>query len=116
MLNPDNYAYIQSAENVFIHPSENELIALSTNFRTNQNGRVIFTGQIITTDNNDHEVLEKLMRSRGMDYKIVDFSLDYADIPSPTGKYVAREYGVYLSSTNKQIVGNSRSFQGLVLR
>jgi hypothetical protein len=109
-FNPDNYAYIQSAENVFIHPSENELIALSTNFRTNQNGRVIFSGYAITTD--DDRFLENLMRSWEMDYRVVDLSLDYADVPSPTGKYVARKYGIYLSRTNKKVVGTPGYFKG----
>ena len=84
-FNPDNYAYIQSAERVFIHT--NKLIALSTNFHTNQNGRVIFNELVITTD--DDKFLEKLMRSWGIDYEIVDLSLnylDYTDVPSPTGK------------------------------
>ena len=100
-FNPDNYAYIQSAKRVFIHASENKLIALSTNFRTNQNGRVIFSEYHITTD--DPEFLENLMRSWGIGYEIVDLSLDYTDVPSRTGKYVVRKYGIYLSRTNKKV-------------
>lgn len=34
---------------------------------------------------------------------MVDLSLDFTNVPSPTGKYVVREYGIYLSRTNKQV-------------
>jgi len=100
-FNPDNYAYIQSAERVFIHASKNNLIALSANFRTNQNGRVIFSDYHIKTD--DPEFLENLMRSWGMDYRVVDLSLYHNNVLSPTGKYVVRNDGVYLSKTNKEV-------------
>lgn len=106
-FNPANYVYIQSAESVFIHA--HTLIALSTNFHTNQNGRVIFNELVITTD--DDKFLEKLMGSWGMDYEMVDLSLDsldYTDVPSPTGKYFVRDEGIFLSSTNKQVVETRR--------
>ncbi|MBK7319346.1 hypothetical protein [Candidatus Villigracilis affinis] len=39
-----------------------------------------------------------------MDYEIVDFSLYDADVPSPTGKYVVRGDGIYLSGTNTKLL------------
>ena len=37
-------------------------------------------------------------------YEVVDFSLQYANIPSPKGKYIVRGDGIYLSRTNMPIV------------
>src|SRR5687768_15469991 len=67
-LNPVIYSYIQAADRVFIDPSGDKLIALSTDFRTNQNGRVVLGGHI--TD--DGEFLLELVKSLGMDYENVD--------------------------------------------
>jgi hypothetical protein len=97
-FNPDNYSYIQSADRVFIDFSQDRLIALSTDFRTNQSGRVILDGHII-----DHgEFLLKLVKSLGMDYENVDSSRGgpESNKPSPTGKLFVRNNGIYLSRTN----------------
>ncbi len=102
-FNPAIYSYIQSADRVFIDLSKNRLIALSTDFHTNQNGRVILSGFTISTD--DEEILPKLVKSLDMDYENVDFSLrsKFSSTPSPTGKYVVRRDGIYLSKTNKKL-------------
>lgn len=98
-FDPKNYVYFQSAEQVFIHHTQNILIALSSDFRTNPNGRIIFL--------HDGKALEQLMRDLGVDYEIIDLSLRYSDIPSPTGKYIIRYDGIYLSKSNVLIAGNN---------
>jgi hypothetical protein len=95
-FDPKNYHYFQSAEQVFIDHSESKLIALSSDFRTNPSGRVILLG--------DGRSREQLMKDLGVKYKIVDLSLRYADIPSPTGKYIVRDNGIYLAETNLLLV------------
>jgi len=111
-FDPKNYAYIRSAEQVFLHHSENTLIALSADFRDNLNGRVIFSGYSIASE--DGNLLELLLKDLGKDYEIVDFSLRYAEVPSPTGRYIVRADGIYLSETNAPIVtrGMASSFNG----
>lgn len=101
-FDPKNYAYIQSAEQVYIHHSKNTLIALSSDFRENPNGGIILSGTAIGTDHG--KKFEQIMKDLGVDYEIADFSLQYADILSPTGKYVVRNDGIYLSGTNLSIV------------
>ncbi len=44
------------------------------------------------------------MKNLGKGYEIVDFSLNYADVPSPTGRYIVRGDGIYLSGTNIPVV------------
>jgi hypothetical protein len=108
-FDPKNYAYIQSAEHVFIHHSKNTLIALSSDFRTNPNGRVIFFGSSIATRH--AELLEKLVGGFGMKFEIIDLSTTfYSDIPSPMDKYVIRNDGIYLSGTDVSIV--NREYTG----
>lgn len=108
-FDPKNYVYIQSAERVFIHHSKNTLIALSSDFRTNPNRRVIFSGYSIGSEHGD--LLENLIRDFGIEYEIIDLSTTrYKDIPSPTDKYVIRNDGIYLSGTDVTIV--NREYTG----
>lgn len=107
-FDPKNYAYIESAQYVYIHPSENTLIALSSNFRVNQNSRVIFSGFAIGADH--AKALIQLMKSFNRVYENIDLSTTrYSDIPSPTGKYVVRNDGVYFSGTNAPIINRQYS-------
>ena len=101
-FNPDNYSYIQSADRIFIDLSENKLIALSTDFRANQNGRVVLDGGYISDDD---EFLLKLVKNLGMDYENVDLSLSSkrSNTPSPTGKYFGREDGISISRINTRL-------------
>jgi hypothetical protein len=101
-FDPKYYVYFQSAEMVFIHNSENVLIALSPDFRTNPNGRIIFT--------HDPKALEKLMQGLGIRYEAVDLSLRNAEVYSLTGKYFIRYDGIYLSETNTLVVENRMDF------
>lgn len=95
-FDPKYYTYFQSAGQVFIHHTQNTLIALSSDFRNNPNGRVIFSY--------DGESLEQLMQDLEVGYEIVDLSLRYSDIPSPTGKYVVRNDNIYFSGTNVPVL------------
>lgn len=102
-FNPENYSYVQSAERVFIDLKSNNLIALSTDFRTNQNGRVILTGYISEED----EFLLELVNSLGMDYENIDSSTSgpRSNMPSPTGNLYVLNNGIYSSGTNEVIDG-----------
>lgn len=109
-FDPKNYAYIQAAEQIFIHNREDTLIALSSDFRTNQNGRVSLS--LYSNSSENGAVLEQLMKNLGLDYEIVDFSLRYADVPSPTGKYFIRNDGIYFSNTNTIAIEYKSGFLG----
>ncbi len=111
-FDPKNYAYFQSAEQVFIHNTRNRVIALSPDFRQNPEGNVIYFKSPPSAEKRyeNEEVLEKLMNDLGVKYEIVDLSLQYKDIPSPTGKYTIRSDGIYLSGTNTPVV--TREYTG----
>lgn len=112
-FDPKNFAYIRSADQVFIHHSKNTLIALSADFRDNPNGRVIFSQSSLASFNEGYskgELLAKLMDDLGMDYEIVDFSLKYSDVPSPAGKYIVHGGGIHHSKTNTPVVIQDMGF------
>lgn len=102
-FNPKNYAYIQSAQYIYIHHSENTLVALSDDFRTNPNSRVVFSDSA--------EELVQLTKIFNIQYEHLDLSTTrYADIPSPTNKYVIRNDGIYFSGSDFSIV--NREYTG----
>lgn len=102
-FDPKNYTYIQYTQYVYIHHSKNTLVALSTDFRTNQNGRVVFSDSA--------EELVQLTRNFNMQYEHLDLSTTrFADIPSTTNKYVIRNDGIYFSGTDFSIV--NREYTG----
>jgi len=106
-FDPKYFAYFQSAEKVFIHHSNEKLIALSSNFNEDSNRNVIFSQSSLGASSDGNErgrLLEELMKNLGVDYEIVDFVLYYTDVTSPTNKYVARSDGLYLSETNPPIL------------
>ncbi|MBI5825971.1 MAG: hypothetical protein HZB18_18240 [Chloroflexi bacterium] len=108
-----NYAYFESAEEVFLHSEENVLIALSPDFRQNTKQNIIFSQSSLGTHSEgfvNGELLEQLMNDLEVNYEVVDFSLEYTDVPSPTGKYVVRHDGIYLSSTDMPVV--TREYTG----
>jgi hypothetical protein len=101
-FDPKNYAYIQSAQYIYIHHSKNTLVALSSDFRTNPNGRVVFSdsaGELV-----------QLAKSFNINYEIIDFKLYDTNIPSPENKYYAGFDGVYLTETNQRISVNAGMF------
>jgi hypothetical protein len=54
------------------------------------------------------------MNGLGIDYEIVDLATTlYKDIPSPTGRYVVRNDGIYFSETNMPFV--TRDYIGAFL-
>ena len=106
-FDPKYFAYFQSAEQIFVHHTKNKLIALSPDFRQHPEENVIFSQSSLGSINENYkngELLEQLMKDLGMNYEIVDFSLQYADIPSPTGRYIVRGDGIYLSETNTPVM------------
>lgn len=111
-FDPKNFAYIKSAEQVFIDHTEKRLIALAPDFRQHPGENVIFSefslGSVEYSEKG--KLLEQLMKNLGKGYEIVDFSLDYADVPSPTGRYIVRGDGIYLSGTNISVV--TRQYMG----
>ncbi len=115
-FDPKYYAYFQSAEQVFILQKDYMVIALSHDFRQNPEGNVIYFKPPPNGDFEDGEMLEKLMNDLGVKYKIVDFSYSNyydMDILSPTGKYVVRDDGIYLSGTFTRVIKRDMSaFKG----
>ncbi|MBI5824387.1 MAG: hypothetical protein HZB18_10200 [Chloroflexi bacterium] len=105
-FDPQYYAYFQTPEKVFIHHSRNTLIALSPDFRQHPERNVIFSQYALSQGTNPQkgELLEKLMKDIGKGYEIVDFSLNYVDVPSPTGRYIVRGDGIYISETHTPVV------------
>ncbi|HNC09060.1 MAG TPA: hypothetical protein PLX14_10175 [Anaerolineales bacterium] len=104
-----NYEYIKSAEYVFYHPGENFILALAPDFKHNPNRSVIlFQSSLghISEGFTNGELLEPLLHDLGVKYELVDYSLAYADVPSPTGKYIVRHDGIYLSNTNTLVLSS----------
>ncbi|MBL8088844.1 MAG: hypothetical protein KF758_13945 [Anaerolineales bacterium] len=101
-FDPKNYSYIQSAQYIYIHHSKNTLVALSSDFHTNPNGRVVYSDST--------EELVQLTRNFNMEYKIIDLGLYHAEVSSPTNKYVVRNDGIYFSGTNFSVV--NREYTG----
>lgn len=105
-FDPENYAYIQTAEQVYLHHTKNRVIALSYNFRENPENNVIFSqsslGGSPTTENG--RLLERFLKELEINYEVIDLSLQYADIPSPNKKYVVSNNGIYTLGTNTLIV------------
>jgi hypothetical protein len=108
-FDPKYYSYFTGAEQVFIDQSKNTLIALSINFRQHPKDNVIisqFSLGSASSSAKNGELLEQLMKDLGVDYQTIDFSLMYADVPSPTGKYIVRGDGIYLSKINTPVVSH----------
>ena len=105
-FDPKYYQYFQYAEQIFIDHTEYTLIALAPEFRQHPEGNVIFSQISLGSVTNPErgKLLESLMKDLGVGYEIVDFSLKYTNIPSPTGRYVVRNDGIYLLETNIPVV------------
>lgn len=105
-FDPENYTYIQTAEQVYLHHTKNRIIALSFNFRENPENNVIFSqnslGGSPATENG--KLLERFLKELEINYKVIDFSLQYTDVPSPNEKYVVSNNGIYTLDTNTLIV------------
>lgn len=111
-FDPRNYSYLKSAENIFIHHSKNIIIALSSDFHSSPSGSVVLSQYALKSRANAENgvILEKLLKDLGTGYEIIDFSLRYTNVPSPIGRYIIRDNGVYFSGDTKAII--ERRFGG----
>jgi hypothetical protein len=111
-FDPQYYTYFQSAEQVFIDHKNDRLIALAPNFRQHPEKNVTIHGLSLVHGLSFNEerydasrnFMEQLMKDLKVNYEVVDFSLYYTDVLSPTGRYIVRDDGIYLSGTNMPIV------------
>jgi len=101
-FDPKNYAYIQSAQYIFLEHYKDVIIALSSDFRTNPNGRVFLYG--VSIGDTHGESFVSLMEDLGVNYEIAGLNSGYADIYSPLGKYYVHNGFIYSSKTGA-IVG-----------
>ncbi len=110
-FDPKYYEHFQSADKVFIHHGKNILIALSSDL--SENKKFILSQSILRVNNEGYkngELLERLMNDLGVNYEVVDFSLYDTDVPSPTGKYVIRNNGIYASFLDQLIYRHGMSW------
>jgi hypothetical protein len=119
-FDPKNYTYFQSAQYIYIDHEKNALIALSSNFRQQPGNSAIFSEFSLGIQSEPHQDgarLDALMQNLGLTYIPVDLSLEYTDVPSPTGRYTVRNDGVYEINTNSiimtpQYAGSTYSLKG----
>jgi hypothetical protein len=119
-FDPQYYTFFQSAEQVFIDHTNARLIALAPNFRQHPeenvtvHGLALIHGLSFNEERYDasRNFMEQLMKDLKINYEVVDFSLRYTDVPSPTGKYIVRHDGIYLSGTNTLVVSREWYFMG----
>jgi hypothetical protein len=120
-LNPDLLPYFTEAEQVFISYEYNSIIALAPNFRQNPKINSYFNQSSFGQGNRPEngELLVKLLKELEVDYEVVDVSLHYVEVPSPNGKYVAREDGIFFSDSDIPVIkdeniplGYIRGFNG----
>ncbi len=110
-LHPDLLAYFLNAEQVFISREENRVIALASDFHQYPERNVIFSQYSLgsnSLDAKNGELLEQLMTELGVDYQILDVSLYYAGIPSPSGNFVVRNDAIYLADGDIPILEKER--------
>jgi hypothetical protein len=86
-------SYFQSAEKVFLHHGRNRAIALPHGFMTTSTTGVILymSGQ----EAESGQILEMYLEGLGVEYQIIDYSLENAEVSSPSGKYVATGNGIF---------------------
>ena len=85
--------YFQSAEKVFLHHGRNRAIALPHGFMTTSTTGVILymSGQ----EAESGQILEMYLEGLGVEYQIIDYSLENVEVSSPSGKYVATGNGIF---------------------
>lgn len=106
-LIPEVIPYFTGAEKVFVHYSSLQLIALSPDFRQQHERNAIFPLSYFSVEKTDTEyveLIERLMGGLKINYEIIDFSLRYTDVPSPTGKYIANSDGIFLSGADSPLI------------
>lgn len=105
-INPNLFPYFIEAEQVFVSYEHNAIIALAPNFQQNPKRNVYFNQSSFGQGNLPErgELLVKLLNDLQVDYQIINFSIRYAEIPSPTGRYVARDTGIYYAGTDTLLI------------
>lgn len=106
-FDPKNYAYFQSAQYIYINHKKRTLIALPSNFREQLGKGIIFSESSLGIQSESHQdgaQLGVLMQKLGLNYITVDLSLEYTDVPSPTGIYTVKYDGVYEIKTDSIIM------------
>ncbi len=95
-------SYFQSAEKVFLHHKRNRVIALPRGFMTTSTTGVILymSGQ----DAKPGQILEMYLEGLGLEYQVIDYSLENVGVSSPLGKYVATGYGIFLTGSDTSLL------------
>lgn len=90
--------YFQSAEKIFLHHGRNRAIALPRGFMTTSMTGVILymSGQ----ETKPGQSLELYFEDLGVEYQIIDYSLENVEVPSPSGKYVATGNGIFSTGSD----------------
>ena len=99
---PDYVPYFESAGQIFIHHGNNRAIALPLNLQQNPEKGVILYRSAQNMESG--ESIENLMKDLGVPYENIDYSLQYVEIPSPSGRYIARREGIYFSKTGAPLM------------
>jgi len=94
--------YFQSAEKIFLHHGNNEAIALPRGFMTTSTTGVILhmSGQ----DAKPGQILEMYLEGLGVEYQIIDYSLENVEVSSPSGKYVATGNGIFFTGSDTSLL------------
>lgn len=106
-LIPEVALYFIEAEQFFVHYGYGILIILSPDFRQHPENSYIFRLPLFgtwETRTEYAEFIERLMGDLKINYKVIDLSLEYAEVPSPTGKYTVSTNGIFLSGSDAPIV------------
>lgn len=91
-------SYFQSAEKIFLHHRWREAIALPRGFMTtSMTGAYLF---MAGEETKPGQSLELYFEDLGVEYQIIDYSLDNVEVPSPLGKYVATRNGIFLTGSD----------------
>jgi hypothetical protein len=94
--------YFQSAEKVFLHHDRSEVIALPRGFMT-----ISMIGVYLYMPSQDArtgQTLEMYLDRLGVEYQSIDYSLENVEVPSPTGKYIATGYGIFLAGSDTSLL------------
>lgn len=94
--------YFQSAEKIFLHHGRNRAIALLHGFMTTSTTGVILylSGQ----EAKSGQILQMYLEGLGVEYQIIDYSLENVEVPSPSGKYVATGDGIFLAGLDTSLL------------
>lgn len=105
-INPNLFPYFTEAERVFISYERNAIIALAPNFHQNPKRNVYFNQSSLGqgADPENGELLVKLLKELGVDYEVIDFSLRYVEVPSPMGRYVIRNDGIFFLGSDIPVI------------